>query len=74
MADASELDVDQDFIWPRLPYRNLFVLDGATGLLDDLGPLLLWDVRHGEVGCVRRIWDVVLWIGVRVGSYEVRLS
>jgi len=52
MADTRVLDVDKNLIWTRLADGNLFVLDGATGLLDDLRPLLLWDFWHCG-------WDVL---------------
>ena len=49
MADTGVLDVDENLIWTVLVYGNLFVLDGTTGLLDDLRPLLLGNFAHIEV-------------------------
>lgn len=46
MADARILDVDENLIWTRLLYGNLLVIDGTTGLLDDLRPLLVGDFWH----------------------------
>ena len=51
MADTGVLDVDENLIWTGLVYGNLFVLDGTTGLLNDLCPLFLWDFWH--CGCVK---------------------
>ena len=50
VADTRELDVDENFIRARLRNRDLLVLDWSAGLLNDLGPLLLWDLRgrHGR--------------------------
>lgn len=47
MADTRVLDIDQDLIWPRLLHWNLLVLNGTAGLLNNTGPLLLWDFRAG---------------------------
>jgi hypothetical protein len=52
VADTRVLDVDENFIWAGLLNGNLLVLDGTTGLLDDLRPLLLWDFWH--VDCRRK--------------------
>lgn len=46
MADTRVLDVDENLIWARLLYGDLLVVDRTTGLLDDLRPLLLWDLWH----------------------------
>lgn len=46
VADTRVLDVDKNLIWAGLLYGNLFVVDGPTGLLDDLCPLLLWNFWH----------------------------
>jgi hypothetical protein len=46
MADTRVLDVDKNLIWAGLLYGNLLVVDGPTGLLDDLCPLLLWNFWH----------------------------
>lgn len=57
MADARELDVDEDFVGAGLLDWDLLVLDGTAGFLNDLGPLLGGDVvGAGRVvllgGCV----------------------
>lgn len=49
MADAGKLDVDEHLIRAGLLDWNLLVLDGAAGLLDDLRPLLGWDLGGGHV-------------------------
>lgn len=36
VAHTGVFDVDEDFIWARLRYWNLLVVDGSTGLLDNL--------------------------------------
>jgi hypothetical protein len=46
VADARVLDVDENLIGAGLLYGDLLVLDGASGLLDDLRPLLLGNGRH----------------------------
>ena len=46
VADTRVLDVDKNLIGAGLLYGNLLVLDGASGLVDDLRPLLLWNGRH----------------------------
>jgi hypothetical protein len=51
VADTRVLDVDKDLIWTWLLDWNLLIFNGATGLFDDLCPLLFRDVlRH--VCCV----------------------
>ena len=47
VADARVLDVDEDLVWTWLLDGDLLVLDWSTSLLDDLGPLSRWNVRHG---------------------------
>jgi hypothetical protein len=51
VADTSVLDVDEDLIGSRLGDRNLLVLEWASSLLDNLGPLHLGDLRsrHNEL-------------------------
>lgn len=48
VADSRVLDVDEDLVRGGLGDGNLLVLDGAAGLLNDLGPLLGGDLggRH----------------------------
>ena len=46
VADTRVLDVDKNLIWAGLLNGNLLVVDGPTGLLDDLCPLLLWNFWH----------------------------
>jgi hypothetical protein len=48
MANTRELDVDENLIWAGLLYWDLLVLDGTTGLLDDLCPLLLRNGTHSD--------------------------
>lgn len=36
MADTGILDVDKDFVWTRLLYGDLLVVDRSAGFLDDL--------------------------------------
>jgi hypothetical protein len=46
VADTRVLNVDKNLIGAGLPYGNLLVLDGASGLFDDLRPLLLGNGSH----------------------------
>jgi hypothetical protein len=39
-------DIDKNFIWTRLLYWDLLVLDGTTSLFDDLRPLLTGYIAH----------------------------
>jgi hypothetical protein len=48
VADTRVLDVDEDLIRAWLLDGDLAVFDGTTGLLDDLRPLHLWDLRCGH--------------------------
>ena len=62
MADARVFDVDEHFVGAWFWDWDLFVFDWTAGLLDDLGPLLLWDLRcHvGSVGddvCLNLVSD-----------------
>lgn len=53
VANTRILDVDEDLIWAWLLDWNLLELDGATGLLDDLRPLHIWNCHFGIGG-----WDI----------------
>lgn len=54
VAHTREFDVHEHFIWTWLLNWNLLELDWSAGLLDDLRPLLLWDVlSHCEVFSMR---------------------
>jgi hypothetical protein len=44
VAHTGVLDVDKNLIWAWLLNWNLLVLDWSAGLLNDLRPLLGWDL------------------------------
>lgn len=71
VTDTGVLDVDQDFIWTWLLNGNLLVFNGSASLLDDLRPLLLGDLRHGD-GNGKRLkissWKLGLNVLVFIGS------
>lgn len=46
VADTRILDVDKDFVRGWLLDGDLSVVDGATGLLDNLRPLFLGNFWH----------------------------
>jgi hypothetical protein len=48
VAHTRELDVDENLVRSWLLDGNLLVVDGTTGLLDDLRPLLGWNGTHVE--------------------------
>jgi hypothetical protein len=50
VADTRVFNVDEDFLRARLCNWDLLVLKRATDLVDDLSPLLGWDLwsRHYE--------------------------
>lgn len=48
MADTRVLDIDEDFIMTWLLYWDLLILHWSTCLLDNLRPLLVWNLRHVE--------------------------
>jgi hypothetical protein len=50
VTDARILDVDENLIRTRLRNGYLLVLDFATGLLNDLSPLLCGDFRCHSAG------------------------
>lgn len=47
VTNTRILDVDENLIWAWLLDGDLLVLDGATGLLDDLRPLHIWNGHCG---------------------------
>lgn len=55
VANTTVLDVDKNLIRARLLDGNLLVLDGSTGLVNDLRPLLLGNFRHVDDVRVSRI-------------------
>jgi len=58
VADTGELDVDENLIGTRLLNGNLLVLDGTSGLLEDLSPLLGRNLGSGHFDC---------WVGWLLG-------
>lgn len=46
VADTGILDIDKDLIRAWLGNGDLLVLEGTTSLFDDLGPLLLGNLRR----------------------------
>jgi len=52
VANARVFDVDKDVCWAWLGNIDLLVLERASDFVDDLSPLLGWDLwaRHGVYG------------------------
>jgi len=44
VADARKLDVDKNLIWARLLDWDLLIFDLSSTLVQDLSPLLVWDL------------------------------
>jgi len=45
VADTRVFDVNKDFAWSWFCDWDLLVFDWSTDFLDDLSPLLCWNVR-----------------------------
>jgi len=63
MANTRVFNVDQDFARTWLRNWDLLVLDGSTDFLDDLSPLLVWNV-WGHCGVIwkrLRIFRLYEW-------------
>jgi hypothetical protein len=60
VADTRELDVDEDLIWARLLDWDLLVFNGAAGLLNDHGHLLLGN-GGSHIGCMCTGFGVYGW-------------
>ena len=53
MAYSGVFDVDKDLAGAGLRDGNFLVLDGSSDLLDDLRPLLLWDLSRHVVWIIK---------------------